>query len=58
MILLGAALALFVMWTLAVVMTAWAIVRILLLSIRLLGVLVFAFIRLAGSRRRVVVLHR
>ncbi len=60
MILLGAVLALFIAWTLIAITTAWMVVKIVLLSIRILGALVFAFIRW-GSRRprqRVVVLDR
>ena len=59
-ILLGAVLALFIAWTLIAITTAWMIVKIVLLALRILWALVFAFVRW-GSRRprhQVVVLDR
>ena len=60
MILLGAVLALLIAWTLIAIATAWMVVKIVLLALRILCALVFAFVRW-GSRRprhRVVVLDR
>jgi hypothetical protein len=59
-ILLGAAIALFVAWALIAIMTVWVILRIVMLLIRTLLVSSVAFVRW-GSRRprqRVVVLDR
>jgi hypothetical protein len=63
-ILLGTVLALFIAWALVVITTVWAIVRIVVFSLRVLWLLVFAFVRFAAATRprrrvgRVVVLDR